>query len=125
MDAAGVVEAVGANVSRFEPGDEVIAMLGANFGHAEYVRVRPGDAIARKPTSMGFEDAVTLVFGGLTARGPLRQAHLAPGAEVLVNGASGAVGTAAVQLAAHAGARVTAVCSGANRELVTAPALTG
>ncbi|MGY1604898.1 NAD(P)-dependent alcohol dehydrogenase [Geodermatophilus sp. SYSU D00815] len=120
MDVAGVVEAVGAGVPRFAPGDEVIAMLGANFGgHAEYARVRPGDAIARKPRTMTFEDAVTLVFGGLTARGFLQQADLAPGAAVLVNGASGAVGTAAVQLAAHAGAHVTGVCSGANRELVT------
>jgi NADPH:quinone reductase-like Zn-dependent oxidoreductase len=120
MDVAGVVEAVGADVTRFAPGDEVIAMLGGNFGgHAEYARVREGDAIARKPRTMTFEDAVTIVFGGLTARGFLGQATLAPGAAVLVNGASGAVGTAAVQLAHHAGAHVTAVCSGANRELVT------
>jgi NADPH:quinone reductase-like Zn-dependent oxidoreductase len=69
---------------------------------------------------MTFEDAVTLVFGGLTARGFLDQAHLTPGTTVLVNGASGAVGTAVVQLAKHAGAHVTGVCSGANRELVTA-----
>jgi NADPH:quinone reductase-like Zn-dependent oxidoreductase len=120
MDVAGVVAAVGADVSRFQPGDEVIAMLGANFGgHAEYARAGQGDAIARKPRNMTFEDAVTLVFGGLTARGFLEQADLAPGARVLINGASGAVGTAAVQLAKHAGAHVTGVCSAANRELVT------
>jgi NADPH:quinone reductase-like Zn-dependent oxidoreductase len=120
FDAAGVVEAVGANVTRFASGDEVIAMLGGHFGgHAEYAVVRPGDAIARKPRNMTFEGAVTLVFGGLTARGFLEQATLAPGAAVLVNGASGAVGTAAVQLAAHAGAHVTGVCSVANQELVT------
>jgi NADPH:quinone reductase-like Zn-dependent oxidoreductase len=121
MDAAGVVEAVGADVTRFAPGDEVIAMLGARFGgHAEYARVRQDGAIALKPRSMTFEDAVTLVFGGLTARGFLNQVDLAPGATVLVNGASGAVGTAAVQLATHAGAHVTGVCRGTNRELVTA-----
>jgi NADPH:quinone reductase-like Zn-dependent oxidoreductase len=120
MDVAGVVEAVGADVTEFAPGDEVIAMLGGNFGgHAEYARVRKGDAIARKPREMTFEDAVTLVFGGLTARGFLKQTPLAPGAAVLVNGASGAVGTAAVQLARHAGGHVTGVCSGANRALVT------
>jgi NADPH:quinone reductase-like Zn-dependent oxidoreductase len=120
MDASGVVEAVGADVTSFAPGDEVIAMLGARFGgHAEYARVRQGDVIAPKPRNMTFEDAVTLVFGGLTARGFLEQADPAPGATVLVNGASGAVGTAAVQLAKHAGAHVTGVCSGANRELVT------
>jgi NADPH:quinone reductase-like Zn-dependent oxidoreductase len=120
MDVAGVVETVGSNVTRFRAGDEVIAMLGAAFGgHAEYARVRPGDAIAHKPANMAFEDAVTLVFGGLTARGFLKQATVAPGATVLVNGASGAVGTAAVQLAKHAGAHVTGVCSGTNREPVT------
>ncbi|MGY1741706.1 MULTISPECIES: NAD(P)-dependent alcohol dehydrogenase [unclassified Blastococcus] len=120
MDAAGVVEAVGRDVTRFAPGDEVIAMLGADFGgHAEYARIRSDGAIARKPADMTFEDAVTLVFGGLTARRFLQQAHLVPGATVLVNGASGAVGTAAVQLAEHAGGHVTAVCSGANRDLVT------
>jgi NADPH:quinone reductase-like Zn-dependent oxidoreductase len=120
FDAAGIVEAVGANVTRFTPGDEVIAMLGGQFGgHAEYALVPQAAAIAHKPRHMAFEDAVTLVFGGLTARCFLQQAQLAPGAAVLVNGASGAVGTAAVQLAAHAGAHVTAVCSGANRELVT------
>jgi NADPH:quinone reductase-like Zn-dependent oxidoreductase len=119
MDVAGVVEAVGADVTRFAPGDEVIAMLGARFGgHAEYARVRQDGAIALKPRSMTFEDAVTLAFGGLTAQGFLNQVDLAPGATVLVNGASGAVGTAAVQLAKHAGAHVTGVCSGGNRELV-------
>jgi NADPH:quinone reductase-like Zn-dependent oxidoreductase len=120
MDVAGVVEAVGTDVHRFAPGDEVIAMLGAAFGgHAEYARIRSDGAIALKPRNMTFEDAVTLVFGGLTAHGFLRQAGLQPEAAVLVNGASGAVGTAAVQLARHAGAQVTAVCSDANRELVT------
>jgi NADPH:quinone reductase-like Zn-dependent oxidoreductase len=119
-DVAGVVEAIGTNVTRFAPGDEVIAMPGARFGgHAEYAVIRKGDPIARKPRHMAFEDAVTLVFGGLTARGVLKQVSLGPDAAVLVNGASGAVGAAAVQLAAQAGARVTAVCSGANRDLVT------
>ncbi|MGK5113032.1 NAD(P)-dependent alcohol dehydrogenase [Geodermatophilus sp. CPCC 205506] len=120
MDLAGVVEAVGAGVTRFRPGDEVVAMPGAEFGgHAEFARVRQDGAIALKPRTMTFEDAVTLVFGGLTARGFLDQVDLAPGARVLVNGASGAVGTAAVQLATHAGAHVTGVCSGGNRDLVT------
>jgi NADPH:quinone reductase-like Zn-dependent oxidoreductase len=119
MDIAGVVEAVGADVTGYRPGDEVIAMLGADFGgHAEYARVRQGDAIALKPQNMTFEDAVTLVFGGLTARGFLNQAKVVPGATVLVNGAAGAVGTAAVQLANHAGAHVTGICRGANRDLV-------
>ncbi len=119
MDVAGVVEAVGADVTTFRPGDEVIAMPGAQFGgHAEYARLPQDGAIALKPRNMTFEDAVTLVFGGLTARRFLIQVDVAPGATVLVNGASGAVGTAAVQLAKHAGAHVTGVCSGGNRDLV-------
>ena len=119
MDVAGVVETVGANVTRFAPGDEVLAMLGPRFGgHAEYVRLSHDGLIALKPPSMTFDDAVTLIFGGLTALGFLKQADLAPGAAVLVNGASGAVGTAAVQLAKHAGARVTGVCGPSNRQLV-------
>lgn len=120
MDVAGVVEAVGARVTRFAPGDEVIAMLGARFGgHAEYAVVRQDGAVTAKPRTMSFEEAVTLVFGGITARGYLNQVPLGPGVRVLVNGASGAVGTAVVQLAHHAGAHVTGVCSGRNRELVT------
>jgi NADPH:quinone reductase-like Zn-dependent oxidoreductase len=121
MDAAGVVEAVGENVTRFQPGDEVIAMLGGAFGgHAEYVCVQEDSAITAKPRAMTFEEAVTLVFGGITARGYLNQVVVKPGDRVLVNGASGAVGTAVVQLVHELGAHVTAVCSGANAELVAA-----
>lgn len=120
MDAAGVVEAVGAKVTAFAPGDEVIAALGTKFGgHAEYVTVRQDGAITAKPRNMNFEQAVTLVFGGLPALGFLQRATIKPGGTVLVNGASGAVGTAAVQLAKHFGAEVTAVCRGSSRELVT------
>lgn len=120
MDVAGVVEAVGATVTLFAPGDEVIAMLGARFGgHAEYVCVPQGSAITAKPRNMTFEESVALVFGGITAHAFLSRARIRPGDSVLVNGASGAVGTAAVQLAKELGAHVTGVCSGANRELVT------
>jgi NADPH:quinone reductase-like Zn-dependent oxidoreductase len=120
MDVAGVVEAVGANVTLFAPGDEVIAMLGGRFGgHAEYVCVPQDGAITAKPRNMTVEEAVTLVFGGITAHAFLSRAAIAPGDTVLVNGASGAVGTAAVQLARQMGAHVTGVCSGTNRELVT------
>jgi NADPH:quinone reductase-like Zn-dependent oxidoreductase len=120
MDVAGVVEAVGADVTGFVPGDEVIAMLGARFGgHAEYVCLPQDGAIAAKPRNLGFEEAVTLVFGGITARGFLNQVAITAGQRVLVNGASGAVGTAAVQLAKQLGAHVTAVCSAPNADLVT------
>ena len=119
MDVAGVVESVGEGVTAVQPGDEVIAMLGAGFGgHAEYVSVPADGPIAAKPRNMTFEEAVTLLFGGLTAKNFLELADIKPGSTVLINGASGAVGTAAVQLAEHRGAHVTAVSSGANRELV-------
>jgi NADPH:quinone reductase-like Zn-dependent oxidoreductase len=119
MDVAGVVAAVGADVTAFRVGDEVIAMLGAAYGgHAEYAVIRQDGAVARKPRNLSFEDAVTLVFGGITAQAFLGQAQPKPGDRVLVNGASGAVGTAVVQLATQAGAHVTAVCSAGNADLV-------
>ena len=119
MDVAGVVEAVGADVTKFQPGDEVVGMLGASFGgHAEYACLPAGGNITVKPRNMGFEEAVTLVFGGLAARSFLNRADIKPGDTVLINGASGAVGTAAVQLAKQLGAQVTGVSSAANAELV-------
>ncbi len=119
MEGAGVVEAVGADVTDFAPGDRVIVLRGAAMGcHAEYVTVDAERSIARIPDDMGFDDAAALVFGGYTALSFLDQVELGPGVEVLVNGASGAVGSAAVQLAAAAGARVTAVCSARNADLV-------
>jgi NADPH:quinone reductase-like Zn-dependent oxidoreductase len=119
MDVAGTVEAVGADVTLFAPGDEVVAMLGAKFGgHAEYATVPQFGAIAAKPRNLTFDESVALVFGGSTAHGFLSRASIGPGTTVLVNGASGAVGSAAVQLAAALGADVTGVCSGANRALV-------
>ncbi len=120
MDFAGVVAAVGPDVTKFHPGDEVIGMLGADFGgHAEYACLREDGNITVKPRNVGFEEAVTLVFGGLTARSFLTRADIKPGDTALINGASGAVGTAAVQLAKQLGAHVTGVSSAANAELVT------
>lgn len=120
MDAAGVVAAVGEKVTRFSPGDEVIVMLGAKFGgHAEYARIGQDGPITAKPADLGFDESVALVFGGITARVFLNRADIQPGARVLVNGASGAVGTAAVQLAKNLGAHVTAVCAARNAALVT------
>lgn len=119
MDIAGVVEAVGADVTIFTPGDRVVAMLGGRFGgHAEHVCIPQDGTITRAPSNMTFEQAVTLPFGGTTARGFLNQVTIKPGDTVLVNGASGAVGTAIVQLAKHLGAHVTGVSSFGNRELV-------
>ena len=116
MELSGEVAAVGASVTRFKPGDRVFA---ARMGcHAEYVAVRE-DAVAPLPANMTFEQAAPLTFGGLTALFFLRdKARVQPRERVLINGASGAVGTAAVQLARHFGATVTGVCSAANAELV-------
>ncbi len=120
MDVAGVVEAVGAEARGFDAGDEVIAMLGSRFGgHAEYALIKATDAVAPKPSHLRFDEAAAIVFGGITARAFLRQADVSAGTRVLVNGASGAVGTAVVQLARASGAHVTAVTSEANRHLVT------
>jgi NADPH:quinone reductase-like Zn-dependent oxidoreductase len=120
MDIAGDVVATGEGVEGFAPGDAVLAMLGSRFGgHAEYAILKATDAVAAAPGSMPASEAVALVFGGITARAYLRQAAVDPGARVLVNGASGAVGTALVQLAKAAGAHVTGVSSAANHALVT------
>jgi len=120
MDVSGVVEKIGDHVQGFVPGDEVVAMLGSRFGgHAEYVTVKVTDAVVRKPRDLAFDEAASLIFGGLTAQAYLNQATVRAGTTVLVNGASGAVGSAFVQIASAVGAHVTAVCSAANHELVT------
>jgi NADPH:quinone reductase-like Zn-dependent oxidoreductase len=119
MDLAGTIEAVGAGVTRFKPGDEVIAMPGPEFGaHAEYKVMPETGALALKPSNMSFEEAVTLVFGGQPALAFLQRAKTKAGDTVLINGASSAVGTAAVQIAKFLGATVTGVTSGRNAELV-------
>jgi NADPH:quinone reductase-like Zn-dependent oxidoreductase len=119
FEVAGRVEAVGAAVTGFQPGDRVVASRGFKMGcHAEFVTVDEQGAIARLPEQLSYQDAVSLCFGGATALYFFRQGKLAAGETVLINGASGAVGTMAVQLAKHTGAEVTAVCSGANADLV-------
>jgi NADPH:quinone reductase-like Zn-dependent oxidoreductase len=118
-ELAGVVEATGKAVTRFKPGDEVFAYSGAFMGcHVEYKCMAENDAIAFKPASLGFDEAATLSFGGTTALAFLRRARIQRGEKVLVNGATGAVGCAVVQLAKHFGAEVTAVCGGGSFELV-------
>ena len=119
MDFAGAIEAVGADVTRFKPGDEVVGLTGMKFGgHAEYITLKQTEAMVLKPAGWSFENAVALVFGGHTVAECIRKCQIKPGDEVLVNGASGAVGTAAVQVAKHFGAVVTAVTSAGNAELV-------
>jgi NADPH:quinone reductase-like Zn-dependent oxidoreductase len=119
-DLAGVVEAVGPGVTRFSPGDAVIANVGAGCGcHAEYRALPETAAIVKKPESLSFEEAVALVFGGTTALFYLRDLMaIRPGEHVLVNGAGGAVGSAAVQIAKAMGATVTAAASGGKHNLL-------
>lgn len=118
-DFAGTVAAVGANVTAFRPGDAVVGFPSDAMGcHAEYRVMAVGGLIAPKPALLSFEEAASLLFGGTTALHFLRNAGSLAGKTVLVIGASGAVGSAMVQLARHMGARVTAVTSAANIDLV-------
>ena len=113
---SGTVESLGAGVTGLAIGDEVAGMTGIGMGaHAELAAVR-ADRLTTVPAGVSHEDAAAVLFGGSTARHFLDDV-VAPGRRVLVNGASGAVGTAAVQVAHLAGAHVTAVCSGRNAEL--------
>lgn len=120
-ELAGVVEAVGSKVTKFQPGDAVFAFAGSPMGcHAEY-RCLPEDGrIALKPVQLSFEEAAALSFGGMTVLDFFRRGTVRPGERVLVNGASGAVGSAAVQIARYMGAHVTGVCSGVNVARVSA-----
>ena len=117
VDFAGVVEAVGNGVTRYKPGDEIYG--GADGSFAEYVTVREGGSVALKPANMTFEQAAAVPIAAITALQALRdQGSVRAGQQVLINGASGGVGTFAVQLAKQLGAEVTAVCSGRNAALV-------
>jgi NADPH:quinone reductase-like Zn-dependent oxidoreductase len=119
-ELSGVVETVGADVTTFKPDDAVVAFMGATFGcHAEYRAVAADGNIIAKPDNLALEEAAAMCFGGMTALYFLRAlGEIRSGMDVLVVGASGAVGSAAVQLATHFGATVTGVCSGGNVELV-------
>jgi NADPH:quinone reductase-like Zn-dependent oxidoreductase len=117
FDVAGIVEAVGPNVTRLKPGDEVFGGVGGAF--ADYVIGRDKGAIVAKPAELSFEEAAAIPIAAITALQGLRdQGHIAPGQKVLINGASGGVGTFAVQIAKAFGAEVTGVCSTRNVELV-------
>ena len=117
VDFAGVVEAVGGNVTRFKPGDEVFG--GRPGAFAEYVCL-PGDrGLALKPANLSFEQAAAVPVAALTALQGLRdKGRIQPGQQVLINGASGGVGTFAVQIAKSFGADVTGVCSTRNVDMV-------
>lgn len=117
VDFAGTVEAVGRNVTRFKPADDVFGGKTGAFG--EYVTVHEDRAVVLKPPDVTFEQAASVPIAAVTALQALRDAgKVQPGQKVLVNGASGGVGTFAVQLAKHFGAHVTGVCSTRNLEMV-------
>lgn len=116
IELAGVVEELGSAVTEFSVGDRVFGVRSG--AHAEYVCVREQGALARIPDGLSFEEAAPACDGAALALACLRKAGPLEGTSVLVYGASGAVGTAGVQLAKHLGAHVTAVCGGKNVELV-------
>jgi NADPH:quinone reductase-like Zn-dependent oxidoreductase len=117
VDYAGTVEAVGKNVTQFKAGDEVFGGKGGAF--AEYVCPRADRAVTLKPANITFDQAASVNIAGLTALQGLRdKGHVQPGQKVLINGASGGVGTFAVQIAKSLGAEVTGVCSTRNLEMV-------
>ncbi|HEY1016378.1 MAG TPA: NAD(P)-dependent alcohol dehydrogenase [Herpetosiphonaceae bacterium] len=120
LEFAGEIEAVGGAVSRFRPGDEVFGFGGFGAGAlAEYICAAEQGSLGRKPANLSYAEAAATVDGASTALFFLRdKGRLQPGQKVLVNGASGSIGTYAVQLAKYFGAEVTAVCSAANHELV-------
>lgn len=116
---AGEVEKVGAAVTEFTVGDHVFGVNAGRFGaHAELVAVRERAPIAHKPVGTSFDEAAAVCDGAILALGCLRRANVGPDRRVLVYGASGSIGTAAVQLARHLGAHVTAVCGTPTLELV-------
>lgn len=116
LEFAGVVEEVGSAVAQFEVGDRVFGLR--NGSHAEYVCVGESRLVARIPDGMPFEDAAAVCDGMSQAVSALRAGRVGPGTRLLVYGASGSLGTGAVQLASYLGAHVTAVCNGRNVELV-------
>ena len=117
VDFAGTVEVVGKNVTQFKPGDEVFG--GRTGAFAEYVCVREARAVALKPANITFEQAASVPIAGITALQGLRdQGKVQSGQKVLINGASGGVGTFAVQIAKSYGAEVTGVCSTRNLDMV-------
>lgn len=115
MELAGDIESVGKAVSKFKPGDSVFAYSGIGMGcYAEYKCMSEDEAVVLKPPNLSYQEAAALSYGGTTALNFLNRAQIKSGETILINGASGAVGSAAVEIAKHFGAEVTGVCSTVN-----------
>ncbi|MDA1763381.1 NAD(P)-dependent alcohol dehydrogenase [Bacillus cereus] len=120
VELSGEIEDIGTDVTQFKKGDPVFALTELNLGgYAEYTCIHESGLIALKPTNVTYEEAAVIPFGGTSALHFLRKGQIKKGQRVLIYGASGSVGTAAVQLAKYFGATVTAICSSSNFDLVT------
>ena len=119
MELAGEIEAVGKDVTKFNIGDKIFAATEMSFGaYAEYTTMKENGSLFEIPTNMSYAEAVPVSNAGVTALFPLRKANIQKGQKVLIYGASGSVGTYAVQIAKYYGAEVTGVCSTANLKMV-------